>query len=698
MHGEQTLSVGRRSFQYATALIGFLLLLSGLLALSREAIRLWSTGLAVPRVLTAMVSGSSGWIGVGLVGLVLWAISWFPANHAARPLTLAGASERASAQRKAYLYTGQFLTLALGLIEAGLMVAAVLRHTLDLPTAALASWPSSALAGAAGALVAFLWWGYLRWVTVRDGDFGHELGRAASWRRAYLYLGALVGFALVIGGGISYLRAMLGLAANLLWNAVGAGPAPIPGAAAWHEPIVWSVTALIVGIPTAMLIWSTVSRLAADAPDREYGALSRVTLLHAGLLFGACASLVSIAYLLWQGLLLITAGIANTHLSWSNLILALVTLPVGIVSWLAFASAARRTVELSRGGRAGRAGAVAVRRLTLYLLAAAGLAAFWIGLTQLLGVILAGAGSPLAQPPAVSLSLQERFSLGAALVLVGAPAWWGYWWPRQTGARRRDAQGAGERSSLARKIYLYGVVAAGAVVLVLSLLTFAVPSTRSSFSDAVAALVARGGVAVFWLIAHLLVLRGDRRLQVVASTEPLTPAEAVAAAAADETAPAGEARSYRRDELPALAASAALAASGSAPKPVIVIDGGDGGLGASLLAALRTALPETLLWPLGLNPNAQAAMIAALGDAAPPALPPDALAQAVAIVGPSDLLLQGGLDGEVSAELTADLSGTTGRLILLPPRDPRLRWVAAPDWPDERWIDNAVIDVSNVLQ
>jgi hypothetical protein len=47
--------------------------------------------------------------------------------------------------------------------------------------------------------------------------------------------------------------------------------------------------------------------------------------------------------------------------------------------------------------------------------------------------------------------------------------------------------------------------------------------------------------------------------------------------------------------------------------------------------------------------------------------------------------------------LLTDLAASPARLILLPPRDPRLRWVAAPDWPDERWIENAVIEVSNVL-
>ncbi len=30
------------------------------------------------------------------------------------------------------------------------------------------------------------------------------------------------------------------------------------------------------------------------------------------------------------------------------------------------------------------------------------------------------------------------------------------------------------------------------------------------------------------------------------------------------------------------------------------------------------------------------------------------------------------------------------RVLLLPPRDARLRWVAAPDWPVEHWIGYAV--------
>jgi hypothetical protein len=444
--------------------------------------------------------------------------------------------------------------------------------------------------------------------------------------------------------------------------------------------------------------------LAAGAPSREYGALSRVTLLHAGLLFGAAATLISGTYLLWQGLLLATRAIADISPGWSALMLALACLPVGVVVWLAFASAARRTVALSHGERV----AVAVRRFTLYLLAAGGLVAFWIGLGQLLRVILAGVAGPaapvafLAAPLDVaSFSGRERFSLGAALVLVGAPTWWGYWWPRHAQARRSGAEGGDERNSGTRKAYLYGIIAAGAVVLAISWLGAMLQAGGGSSANAVTGMVAGGVVAAFWLVAHALVLRGDRRWKATPNPEWLTqaaPAPAFAAAASTHQAtssPGGH--SYRREELPTLAATAAFSASASPPKPVIVIDGGDGGLGARLLAALREALPEIPLWPFGLSASAQAAMLAVLGDDAPPALPPDALAQAAAIVGPSDILLVGGLGGEVSAQLPADLTASPARLLLLPPRDPRLRWVAAPEWAEERWIENAVIEVTNVV-
>ena len=120
-------------------------------------------------------------------------------------------------------------------------------------------------------------------------------------------------------------------------------------------------------------------------------------------------------------------------------------------------------------------------------------------------------------------------------------------------------------------------------------------------------------------------------------------------------------------------------------------------MGAALVAALHQARPNLQLWPIGLNAAAQVAMLNALGEGAAtmpmaPAVPADALSRVAAVLGPADILTPGGLDGEVTAELVAAVAGSPGRVLLLPSRDPHLRWVAAPEWPLARWVENAVIE------
>jgi hypothetical protein len=90
-------------------------------------------------------------------------------------------------------------------------------------------------------------------------------------------------------------------------------------------------------------------------------------------------------------------------------------------------------------------------------------------------------------------------------------------------------------------------------------------------------------------------------------------------------------------------------------------------------------------------------MLAALAAKEDLVIPEDAFEQVAGILAPSDVLIAGGLDGQVTAELTGALARSNARIILLPPRDARLRWVAAPKWPFERWVENAVIEAANVL-
>jgi hypothetical protein len=142
-------------------------------------------------------------------------------------------------------------------------------------------------------------------------------------------------------------------------------------------------------------------------------------------------------------------------------------------------------------------------------------------------------------------------------------------------------------------------------------------------------------------------------------------------------------------------APAELGAGGGAA--VAVVDGGDGRIGALLIDALRRQLPQVNLWPVGLNDAAQEAMDGALGLPVLPDVPLDALEQAMAILGPNDIVIPGGLSGEVPPELAAAVVESPARKILLPSEDPRLRWVAAPAWSAERWVQKAVAEVAGLL-
>jgi hypothetical protein len=118
------------------------------------------------------------------------------------------------------------------------------------------------------------------------------------------------------------------------------------------------------------------------------------------------------------------------------------------------------------------------------------------------------------------------------------------------------------------------------------------------------------------------------------------------------------------------------------PEPcmaVAVIDGGDGELGALLLSALQQALPGTTLWPIGLNPGAQEAMDQALVTRPAGAIPADAVARAKAIVGPGEIVVPGGLAGEMPPELAAAVAASPAHKVLLPVAGPGRRTAGGPD-------------------
>jgi len=350
------------------------------------------------------------------------------------------------------------------------------------------------------------------------------------------------------------------------------------------------------------------------------------------------------------------------------------------------------------------------RRGVYYGLAVAALAALLVGLSGLLQIILETVLEVGVIDAATAAQNQVRFAQVAALALVGAPIWWGCWWSQNSLARRPGDIGCREQRSRVRRLYLYAILLIAAVAFffgtgmsILGMVTGRGLATAATWATAAAWATAAtwapiAAVAFVCLGGHLWVLRGDERALADERREPeaaaiapvavtaTTTAGGVGAAGVATVAVASSPRRYERETLPPAAVR---------PTPVIlVIDGGDGAFGARLLAALAAALPQAVLWPMGLNASAQAAMAKALGGASTAVLP-DAPARATLIIGPSDMVVPGGLGGEVSAQLAAAVAAGPGRKLLLPPRELSLRWVAAPDWSEERWIENAVIEAVN---
>ena len=110
----------------------------------------------------------------------------------------------------------QLGALGVCLIEGGLLVSDLLARFMRQPVADPVG-QSGMIAGAGiGLVIGFGAWAYFRRRTLRDGDYGHEEGRAAFWRHLYFYLALGAGLALTVFGAVQLLRVMLSLGGELV--------------------------------------------------------------------------------------------------------------------------------------------------------------------------------------------------------------------------------------------------------------------------------------------------------------------------------------------------------------------------------------------------------------------------------------------------------------------------------------------------
>ncbi len=227
-------------------------------------------------------------------------------------------------------------------------------------------------------------------------------------------------------------------------------------------------------------------------------ALSRVLLRYGDLLFGTLATLLTAGYLLAQVLMLALGQLLGPY--WPT---AVAYLPVGLITWLICAPAIRLDVAL--GGETSRT--ATIRRLVRYTVAGLALAAFWLGLTEFVRLILLAVLRVRPADPAVAAAWWTRFAYAAALVFVAAPAWWGHWWSQQVRARAAGPAGHAERASGIRQFYLYAVTLVGAAIVLAALglaLFLFLNRNETGTMGTRAALAGAGAAAVVSLLWRLL--------------------------------------------------------------------------------------------------------------------------------------------------------------------------------------------------
>ncbi len=357
-----------------------------------------------------------------------------------------------------------------------------------------------------------------------DGDFGLETGWAAAWRRLFLAGVILTGLAMILFGSAAVISALIQRGIELFAPSISRN---------WFAVLVGNGLAqVIIGIVvtrTGLQVWHDI---VTSNPAEEQSALLRL-FLYTAAVGGAVATLVPVALVLRSLLIWTFAGFNRPVLELLEMMASpLAFVPAGAAIWWRFWNVIR-----ALEARAGvRDEAATVRRIYFYAVAATGLVLLWIGLVNVVQVVLDSVAT--ARQSLDGLVWQEPLATGLSLLAVGAPVWALHWRAVQAVAQADGAAGAAERASLPRRIYLYGVAFAGAILILFYLaqvfyrLFLVLLGDRSIalFSPQLAEDLARAAIAGFLWGVHLMALRADGRFaDVPAEAEALDPAQQRAA-------------------------------------------------------------------------------------------------------------------------------------------------------------------------
>ena len=417
----------RRLYFYIVSFVTLMMGANGVIVLAASVLE----GLFSGPALSSSGSGSALALGMSLtiVGLPLWALHWLMIGRHVRQLPV----ETRSVVRKVYIY----VVLA---VAAGVAVGSAV---------AILGW----ILGS-GDFGGFPWAAVVVWSVVwafhwqLEAKEGQSTPETRAVRRLYLYLTTAVMLVVAaLGVGVIVhivLREAYGtLMSSSLLSRFGL----------WDGPMRDSLSLALVAGPVWAAHWLYFARNDFDSAIRQlytYGLA----------IFGSISTVLTVLGIMLYGLLVWTVGIpeheaAEAHFRFLPGALASLIVAAGILSY--HWSAARRESELQSTGTQG------ARRSYPYALAAVGLVVVAVGIAALVSMAVGLIGESGA-PKLVGQDLwRNALALSITLGLLGAPLL-AYYWPRvQSKVNEGDVE---ERTSLARRIFIFGVLGVGMLVLV----------------------------------------------------------------------------------------------------------------------------------------------------------------------------------------------------------------------------------------
>lgn len=469
-------------------------------------------------------------------------------------------------------------------------------------------------------IICTLLWFYQRQVAVDDIQAAPESAGFASMRRLYLFVFSAWGMTMTTMAVIHVLRWIMfqfGRSATT-YGTFGGGIGYLTD----------EVTRLIVGVPLWLIFWRQAQSLFNGPNESEHESALRKFYLYTTVVVAVFAAVTNATGIL--------AGLFRRILSLPSEGDIRIPLPIIIgmgLLWMFHAfvlkeDAARSAESVKQGG---------VRRLYLYLVAWVGLAAFLIGLSGDLSVLIRSFSQGFG------ISMKEALAWFTAALIAGLPVWLVPWRQVQNEAVALTQEGIEARRISARKIYLYSylfiatmTVLSSAVYILYRLLSLMLGARgEGNLASGIAQAIAYALVGVGVWLYHGSALRGD-----------------------------GHAI---KDEL----------ASRLKDVRVAIVDMGEAGFGQALLGKLQQEEP-------GLN--FELISLPDSDDESRRAIPAK-LSNAGVIVGPWSIAVT---DGVVDVEISQAVVKSSARKILVPVHMNGWDWAGVDHWDSEALVQQTV--------